>query len=114
MKTCWLCGLSLRSEQDNRWNYIWYSKQALEKQIMHWQDFCGLFAKHNTRHNEKHLFRHEQSTKSHSIRKEPSELVFYCVSLTLIIFGGLGSQPQSYPNVTTPIKIYGFINALEV
>lgn len=40
--------------------------------------------------------------------------MFYCVSLTLIIFGGLGSQPQSYPNVTTPIKIYGFINALEV
>lgn len=33
MKTCWLCVLSVRSEQDNRCNYIWYSKQALESRL---------------------------------------------------------------------------------
>jgi len=63
---------------------------------MLWQDFCGLLAKHNTRHNEKHLFQSEQSTEPHRIQKQPRELTFYCISVTLIIFGGLGSQPWEY------------------
>lgn len=81
---------------------------------MHWQDFCSLLAKHNTRHNEKHLFQNEQSTKPHSIQKHPRELIFYCISLTLIMFGGLGSLPSKYSHNTSHknVRSVCFIDAV--
>lgn len=80
---------------------------------MHWQGFWGLPAKHNTRHNEKHFFQNEQSAGPRSIEKQPRELIFNCISLTLIMFGGLGSEPEQYSHTTLAVKIKGAVRLID-
>lgn len=105
METRWLCGLSLRIEQDNRWNYIWYSKQALESR------FCiGRISMVSLPSTILDIMRNTcfkmNNPPSHTaFKSNQGELLFYCISLTLIMFGGFGIQPLKYSHTTPPVKI---------